>query len=102
LDQFDEYFEYSAEDKGLVWKRDNKRLKKGTLVGAVCKGKGYRKTCFKGRMYYVHRIVWYLHYGSWPKHTIDHINRDKLDNRIENLRDVTHSVNNFNRKPKGY
>lgn len=42
-----------------------------------------------------------MHHGSWPKYTIDHIDRNKLNNRIENLRDVTQSVNNSN-TGKGY
>jgi hypothetical protein len=44
-----------------------------------------------------HRIIWLLHYGKWPEYTIDHINRNKRDNRIENLRDVTMGENLLNR-----
>lgn len=43
-----------------------------------------------------HRVAWAVHYGEWPKGEIDHINRDKGDNRIENLRDVTGAVNSKN------
>lgn len=45
----------------------------------------------------VHRIVWALHHGKWPDHTIDHIDRNPRNNLIENLRDVTMSVNLLNR-----
>jgi hypothetical protein len=41
----------------------------------------------------VHRIVWAMHHGKWPEHTIDHIDRNRRNNRIENLRDVTISEN---------
>lgn len=44
------------------------------------------------------RVAWMLYYGDWPKHTIDHINRDSLDNCISNLRDVTLECNNQNRR----
>ena len=44
-----------------------------------------------------HRIVWLLHYKQWPKGEIDHINRNRADNRIENLRDVPKHVNVSNR-----
>ena len=44
-----------------------------------------------------HRIVWFMAYGAWPEDQIDHINRVKDDNRLENLRDVTCSENLFNR-----
>lgn len=59
---------------------------------------GYRYFTYKGSRYLVHRVVWYLHKGHWPTHHIDHINQDRLDNRIENLRDVTRSVNLRNQK----
>jgi len=44
----------------------------------------------------VHQIAWLLYYGEWPSIMIDHINRDKKDNRISNLRDVTNSQNCIN------
>lgn len=43
-----------------------------------------------------HRLAWVHVHGSWPAGDIDHINGDKLDNRIANLRDVTRSVNKEN------
>ena len=45
----------------------------------------------------VHRVVWIMHHGVVPQ-TIDHINRDRTDNRIENLRDVSMSINHMNRR----
>lgn len=51
-----------------------------------------------GKNYKEHRIAWLIHHGEWPKGDIDHINGDALDNRIENLRDVSHQDNNRNMK----
>jgi len=40
-----------------------------------------------GRMTGYHRMVWFWHYGKWPKGQIDHVDENPLNNRIENLRD---------------
>lgn len=50
-----------------------------------------------GVEYKAHRLAWLMYYGSEPEGEIDHINRDPSDNRIENLRCVTHAENMYNR-----
>ena len=40
-----------------------------------------------------HRLIWAFHYGHWPNGEIDHINRNRKDNRIINLREVSQSIN---------
>lgn len=58
---------------------------------------GYWSIYIDGVRYQAHRVAWFYHYGEWPIGMIDHINRDRLDNRISNLRIVTYSENHQNR-----
>lgn len=68
-------------------------------AGAVCGSpdtKGYLRTHFNGKRYKNHRIAWLMHYGTWPLQQLDHINGDKQDNRIENLRECSTAENCIN------
>lgn len=57
---------------------------------------GYVVLSFKNRQMYAHRVMWLLVYGHWPTGDLDHINGNKQDNRIENLRVASRLVNNQN------
>jgi hypothetical protein len=57
--------------------------------------KGYLVAKTKGKQVYLHRLVWGIAYGDCPQ-IIDHINQDKLDNRLCNLREATNSRNILN------
>lgn len=61
---------------------------------------GYREGSIYNKKYLAHRIVWALHYGAHPPRHIDHVNGDKHDNRISNLRDVDVSLNQRNARGK--
>ena len=69
----------------------------GTNSGGV-RNRGYKKINVDGTQYRAHRLAWLYVYGSWPKQEIDHINGSRADNRIANLRDVSTSVNQQNRR----
>ncbi len=58
---------------------------------------GYRVICFGKRHYREHRIVWALFNGAWPSSFVDHIDRNRSNNRIENLREVPIEGNARNR-----
>lgn len=62
------------------------------------KPNGYIYARLMGRAIYAHRAAWAISYGEWPKGDIDHINGDRADNRIANLRDVSRQENMRNAK----
>ena len=86
-------FDYDPET-GVVTRKVsiNYKAKKGTIITSVG-GSGYYRVGIKGRRYPLHRVIWLWMEGYFPEHEIDHINRDRLDNRWENLRVVSHSCN---------
>ena len=85
-------FEYEPETGHLIHKTNSyKGHKAGTVVW-----NGYVKVRIAGKKLAVHRLVWKMHHGEDP-YALDHINNDKTDNRIENLRSVTDSENCLDR-----
>jgi hypothetical protein len=86
------------KDGNLYWVRSLKRhALRGKLAGCLEPG-GYWVIQHNGRRLYAHRLIWILHHGNISAGLeIDHINRLKSDNRIENLRLVTKVGNGQNR-----
>lgn len=58
--------------------------------------RGYFRGAIGGKFFYAHRVIVALTDGEWPWGEVDHINRDKSDNRRLNLRVVTHAENRRN------
>ncbi|QIG68214.1 HNH endonuclease protein [Rhizobium phage RHph_Y1_10] len=83
---------YDHKTGGLTWTRTN-------LPASSINNKGYGRVKVMKKTLSAHRVAWFLHYGEWPAGgVIDHINGNKTDNRIENLRVVTTQQNGRNRK----
>lgn len=57
---------------------------------------GYLQCGLSGKSYLAHRIAWAIFFGTWPDGEIDHINGNRTDNRIKNLRAVSSSENSKN------
>ena len=103
LAELQEFFDYDPLTGLLVWKKSlNARAPVGAQAGTI-DAYGYLIVGFKGHTYKVHRIAYYLGSCIDPKDlTIDHINRDKSDNRLANLRLATRLQQMMNREAKGY
>lgn len=85
-------FEY-REDGCLIRKiTTNPRAPARGPSGSINKA-GYLRTRVAGRLYYNHQLIWFMHHGTWAP-ALDHINGDRADNRIENLR-ICNQVQNM-------
>lgn len=83
-----------------AWGRWN-TLFSGKEAGGFSEVVKYRMLKVCGHSFYVHRILWRMATGCWPTEFIDHINGDKTDNRIANLREVSRTENQRNRAQGG-
>ena len=93
--QLKEWFDYDGTN--LVWKINRGQAKIGQIAGTI-NSRGYRHIRLFDKFYQAHRLVWIWHgFELNDILVIDHINRNKLDNRLENLRQVTLVTNANNR-----
>lgn len=75
------------------------RWKDGRELGWIM-ANGYRSLHVMGEQHLAHRLAWLYVHGRWPDRNIDHVNMDRLDNRIANLRECDQSQNMANVGPK--
>lgn len=90
---------FDYRDGNLYWKinRKNNAIKKGDKAGSFCTTTKYCHIRISNKKYRLHRVIWKMLKGYDPIE-LDHVNRIKHDNRIENLREVTSSENSYNTK----
>lgn len=85
-----EIFSYDQETGVFI------RKSRGTRAFKAISSTGYLVGSAGGKMYQAHRVAFAIGHGRWPLYQIDHINGNKLDNRLTNLREVTAAENRRN------
>lgn len=84
-------------ETGVIRRREStSKGPSGEILGWIDRH-GYRCIRISRSIFRAHRLAWLITHGKWPEGEIDHINRIKHDNRLENLRDVSHRQNLSNR-----
>jgi hypothetical protein len=87
---------FDCIDGHLVWKVSKaKRIKIGDNAGTISKD-GYVRVFVDGKSYLAHKLVYLIEHGDMPTE-LDHIDRNKLNNDVSNLRPCTRSENSINR-----
>jgi len=93
-----EVLHYDPETGLFYRKIDDRRWKAGSQCGSIHKSIGYVYITIDGFSNTGHRFAWLHFHGAWPEGDIDHIDGNRSNNRISNLRDVSHQTNMQNRK----
>lgn len=92
------FLAYDPQSGVFTWLRGTGKARPGEVAGCLNERIGYIIIGVCGHQEYAHRLAWLYVHGSLPQHAIDHINGNKTDNRIENLRDIPHWGNAQNRR----
>jgi hypothetical protein len=95
IEELREVLRYDSETGHLWWLISQKGVSRDRPAGTV-RPDGYRQIAWKKRVYFAHNLAFGFTSGRWPNPTVDHINRDKSDNRIVNLREASGAENNAN------
>ena len=93
-----ELLSYDPDTGLFFWRKIKGGWGKPGKPAGGTNGEGYRQIGIDRRYYFAHRLAWLYVHGVFPSNCIDHINGDRADNRIANLRAVTVHENNFNVK----
>jgi hypothetical protein len=85
--------DYDPETGVFTWRANRGPNARAGATAGNLNHHGYIQIVVCRRKYQAHRLAWLHVYGKWPPHDIDHINLDRCDNRLANLRSATRSEN---------
>lgn len=94
-DELKQMLRYEPDTGLLFWTDTAPKAVKGKQAGTL--NRGYTVVMYKAQFFKAHRLAWLLTYGKWPKRGLDHIDGNKSNNRISNLREADDVVNQQNR-----
>lgn len=102
LERLKQVLDYQPHTGLFIWVVSPDRPKRWNTkhAGKVAGGLnnwGHRAIRIDGRKYLAHRLAWLYVHGEWPQQEVDHVNCDKDDNRISNLREASRFENALNR-----
>jgi hypothetical protein len=96
IDRARSLLDYDPATGILRWREDRTAGTKAGDMAGTPNGDGYLKVSIIGKRYFSHRVVFAMYYGRQPTAQIDHIDGDRYNNKISNLREATHSQNVMN------
>ena len=93
LEILESLLDYNADSGEIKWTYANsKNTNKGKVAGTKLSNK-YIRIFIYGKLYQAHRLAWYMYYGKEPEYGLDHIDGNKHNKAIDNLRDIPQSGN---------
>ncbi len=87
---------YEPDSGVFTWKIVRPLSLIGEIAGHTSKQTGYRLIGVDGYLFLAHRLAWLYMHGEFPRASIDHADRNRTNNSINNLREATKSQNAFN------
>lgn len=98
--ELQQYLDYDKTTGVFTWlvKVPHSKKHVGDIAGGRHTASGYHRITLNHAMYKSHRLAWLYVYGYLPTSALDHINKDRSDNSISNLREVTTIENSKNQK----
>jgi hypothetical protein len=87
---------YDPDTGVFTWRDGVRWCRAGSRAGYVCRTYGYHMLKVNQRKCRAHHLAWLYVHGRWPSDEIDHINGDRADNRIANLREANRTQNLYN------